>query len=52
MTAHANELIKFYVGKLVFKIYPQIDFNINFTNEFSIGSFFLFQKEDIPLRKK
>ena len=43
MTAHANKLFKFYLGKLVSKFYPQIDFNIIFTNDFSIGSFFYFK---------
>ena len=40
MTAHANKLIKFDPGKLVSKFYSQMDFNIVFTNEFSIDSFF------------
>ena len=48
MTAHANKLFKFYLGKLVSKFYPQIDFNIIFTNDFSIGSFFYF-KDKISL---
>ena len=41
-----------YNHKLVSKFYFQIDFNIIFTNEFSIGNFFPFQRHDIPLCKK
>ena len=44
MPAHANKLIKFDLSKLVSKFYPQIDFNIIFTNEFSIASFYLFKR--------
>ena len=49
---HAIKLIKFDMAKLVFKFYHQMDFNIIFTNEFYIGSFFSFQRQDISLCKK
>ena len=49
MTAHANKLINFDLGKLVSKFYPQIDFTIIFTDEFSIGGFFYFKDNISPL---
>ena len=51
MSAHSNKLIKFDLIKLVSKFYPQIDFNIIFTNDFSIGSFFLFKDKVSPCVK-
>ena len=48
MSAHSNKLIKFDLSKLVSKFYPQIDFNIIFTNDFSIGSFFQFKDKVSP----
>ena len=44
ITVHAIKLIKFDMAKLVFKFYHQMDFNIIFTNEFYIGSFFFISK--------
>ena len=44
VNVHANQLIKFGVGKLVYKFYLQIKLNIIFTSEFFMGSFFLFER--------
>ena len=48
MSENANKLLSSDISKLFSKFYPQIDFRLIFTNNFSIGNFFNFKDKISP----
>ena len=48
MSEKANKLLSSDISKLFSKFYPQIDFRLIFTNNFSIGNFFSFKDKISP----
>ena len=51
MTAHANKLLKFDLGKFISKFYPQIHLILFSLTSFVQVVFFPFQRQDIPCVK-